>query len=83
VRSPKRNRLSYLAFLAEILAAEVDDRAERRRQRRVHEARFPRVKRLADFDLSASPSVNGNAKSNWPHSDDDLTHTSTVGPGPA
>jgi DNA replication protein DnaC len=47
-----------LAFLAEVLAAEVDERAERRRQRRVHEARFPRLKRLADFDLAAAPSVN-------------------------
>ncbi|MDQ3887435.1 MAG: ATP-binding protein [Actinomycetota bacterium] len=54
----QRNRLSYLAFLAEILAAEVDDRAERRRERRIHEARFPRMKRLADFDLSAAPTVN-------------------------
>jgi DNA replication protein DnaC len=44
--------------LAEVLAAEVDERAERRRARRVHEARFPRMKRLADFDLSAAPSVN-------------------------
>ncbi len=49
---------TYLAFLAEVLAAEVDERAERRRQRRVHEARFPRLKRLADFDLAAAPSVN-------------------------
>ncbi len=30
----QRNRLSYLAFLAEILSAEVDDRAERRSERR-------------------------------------------------
>jgi DNA replication protein DnaC len=36
----------------------VDERAERRRARRVHEARFPRLKRLADFDLAAAPSVN-------------------------
>jgi DNA replication protein DnaC len=54
----KRNQLSYLAFLAEVLSAEVDDRAERRKQRRIHEARFPRLKRLADFDLSAAPTVN-------------------------
>ena len=32
----QRNRLSYLAFLAEILSAEVDDRAERRRERQSH-----------------------------------------------
>ena len=54
----KRSRLSYLAFLAEVLAAEVDERAERRRQRRVAEARFPRTKRLADFDLSSAPTIN-------------------------
>jgi len=54
----QRSKLSYLAFLADVLAAEVDQRAERRRQRRIHEARFPRIKRLADFDLDAAPTVN-------------------------
>lgn len=54
----ERSQQSYLAFLAEVLSAEVDERGERRRQRRVTEARFPRVKRLADFDLAAAPSVN-------------------------
>jgi DNA replication protein DnaC len=54
----QRNQLSYLAFLAEVLAVEVDDRTERRRQRRITEARFPRIKRLGDFDLSAAPTVN-------------------------
>jgi DNA replication protein DnaC len=50
----QRSRLSYLAFLAEVLSSKVDDRAERRRERRIHEAKFPRMKRLADFDLSAA-----------------------------
>jgi DNA replication protein DnaC len=54
----QRPQQSYLAFLAEVLSAEVDERAERRRQRRVTEARFPRLKRLADFDLTAAPTVN-------------------------
>jgi DNA replication protein DnaC len=54
----QRSQLGYLAFLAEVLSAEVDERAQRRRQRRVHEARFPRAKRLGDFDLAAAPSVN-------------------------
>jgi DNA replication protein DnaC len=54
----ERAQQSYLAFLAEVLSAEVDERGERRRQRRVTEARFPRVKRLADFDLAAAPTVN-------------------------
>lgn len=52
-----RERQTYLAFLAEILAAEVDERATRRRTRRITEARFPRVKQLADFDLSAAPTI--------------------------
>lgn len=54
----QRSQQSYLAFLAEVLSAEVDERGERRRQRRVTEARFPRIKRLADFDLAAAPTVN-------------------------
>jgi DNA replication protein DnaC len=54
----ERSHATYLGYLAEMLAAEVDDRSERRRQRRVHEARFPRIKRLSDFDLSAAPPIN-------------------------
>ena len=53
-----RDRLSHLAYLAELLQAELDDRDARRRERRVHEARFPRLKHLADFDLAAAPSVD-------------------------
>ncbi len=51
----ERSRSTHLAYLADVLASEVDDRAERRRVRRIHEARFPRLKRLADFDVSANP----------------------------
>jgi DNA replication protein DnaC len=52
-----RERQTYLAFLAEVLAAEVDERTTRRHTRRITEARFPRVKRLADFDVSAAPTI--------------------------
>jgi DNA replication protein DnaC len=54
----QRTQLGYLAFLAEVLSAEVDERAEHRRQRRVKEARFPRLKRLGEFDLQAAPTIN-------------------------
>lgn len=54
----KRSKLSYLSFLAELLETEVDSRAQRRRQRRISEAKFPRLKRLADFDLDAAPTIN-------------------------
>lgn len=64
-RARRRHRtieVDYLGCLAEILEAEgeVDARTERRRARRVHDAKFPRVKRLADLDLDAalpSPAV--------------------------
>jgi DNA replication protein DnaC len=52
-----RERLSHKAYLAEVLSAECDDRDTRRRVRRVNEAKFPRPKRLADFDLHAHPSL--------------------------
>jgi DNA replication protein DnaC len=54
----QRTQQSYLGFLAEVLAAEVDERVDRRRQRRIIEARFPRTKRLAGFDYDANPTVN-------------------------
>jgi DNA replication protein DnaC len=52
-----RERLTHRGFLAEVLAAEVDERANRRRARRLHEARFPRMKRLEDFDCAVAPGV--------------------------
>jgi DNA replication protein DnaC len=52
-----RDRVTHRGFLAEVLSAEVDERHARRRQRRIAEARFPRIKRLADFDLRAAPTV--------------------------
>lgn len=52
-----KEQLTHRAFLAEVLAAEVDERDGRRRARRVVEARFPRLKRLEDFDLAAAPGI--------------------------
>ena len=52
-----RERQTHLGFLAEVLTAEVDDRNDRRRARRISEAKFPRLKRLAEFNTDAVPSV--------------------------
>ena len=52
-----RERRTHLAYLAEVLAAELDDRTERRRARRIAEAKFPRLKRLADFNADAVPAI--------------------------
>lgn len=54
----KRAKSTYLGFLADTLTIEVDDRAERRRARRLNEARFPRIKRLGDFNLDTAPTIN-------------------------
>jgi DNA replication protein DnaC len=50
--------LTHRAYLAEVLCSELDEREARRRERRVAEGRFPRLKRLAEFDLTAAPSIN-------------------------
>lgn len=52
-----RERQTHLGFLAEVLSAEVDERTDRRRTRRIAEAKFPRLKRLAEFNLDAVPSI--------------------------
>jgi DNA replication protein DnaC len=52
-----RDRLTHRAYLAELLAAETDARAIRRRERRIREARFPRIKTLDQFDPSATPDI--------------------------
>lgn len=48
-----KKRLTHTGFLAELLAVEVDDRHTRRIARRIHTAKFPRHKRLTDFDPTA------------------------------
>jgi len=52
-----KQRLSHKAFLAEVLLAECDERDARRQARRVNEAKFPRTKRLGDFDTRALPDL--------------------------
>lgn len=53
----ERERHSYLAYLANALAVELDDRTSRRIARRISEAHFPRLKRLADFDCAVNELV--------------------------
>jgi DNA replication protein DnaC len=53
-----RERLTHRGYLAALLAAEVDDRASRRITRRIADARFPRTKRLSDFECTAAPGVS-------------------------
>jgi DNA replication protein DnaC len=57
----KRSAQPYTAYLAAVLEAECDDRAERKRRRMVVEARFPRLKRLDDFRFEDAPAVSARA----------------------
>jgi DNA replication protein DnaC len=54
----EREQLSYLGFLAELVMAECDDRDKRRAARRIHDAGFPRDKRIEDFAFDANTYVN-------------------------
>ena len=51
-------RATYPAFLEEAMRVELDIRHERRRARRVQEAKLPRLKTLEDFDLNANPMIS-------------------------
>lgn len=54
----EREHLSYLGFLSELVIAECEDRTQRRAQRRVRDAGFPRPKRLEEFAYDANPAIN-------------------------
>ena len=54
----EREQQSYLGFLSELVIAECDDRDRRRAARRVHDAGFPRPKRLEEFSFEANPAIN-------------------------
>jgi DNA replication protein DnaC len=52
-----REQQPPLAYLAALLEAEVQERAERRERRRLLDARFPLLKRLEDFRFEDNPHV--------------------------
>ena len=52
-----REQQTPLAYLAALMEAEVQERAERRERRRLSDARFPIIKRLEDFRFQDNPKV--------------------------
>ncbi len=52
-----RGRISHSGYLRALLDQELEDRAQRRAQRRIAEARFPAVKRLPDFSFADAPTI--------------------------
>jgi DNA replication protein DnaC len=53
----RREQASYKQFLLDLLQVEVADRDVRRQQRLIRSAKFPRPKRLEDFDFERNPNV--------------------------
>jgi len=52
-----REQQTPLAYLAALLEAEVQERAERRERRRLQDARFPVLKHLQDFRFTDNPQI--------------------------
>jgi DNA replication protein DnaC len=52
-----RSHVAHSAYLSGLLDQELADRAQRRAERRIQEARFPQVKRLSDFQFEEAPVV--------------------------
>jgi DNA replication protein DnaC len=52
-----REQQTPVAYLAALLEAEHQERAERRERRRLIDARFPLIKRLEDFQFADNPNV--------------------------
>jgi DNA replication protein DnaC len=52
-----REQQTPVAYLAALLEAEHQERAERRERRRLIDARFPLLKRLEDFRFADNPNV--------------------------
>jgi DNA replication protein DnaC len=53
-----RAKQNHLGYLEALLTAELDERERNTVQRRIHEARLPRMKTLDEFDFSQSPKIS-------------------------
>ena len=54
----ERERQPYLDYLEALLAAEVEERERKAVERRLKEARLPRVKTLDEFDFAQAPAIS-------------------------
>ena len=81
-----RAQQTPLAYLAALLEAEVQERAERRERRRLLDARFPLMKRLEDFRFDDNPGVPqatiaALAEGSWIDDRESIIFTGESGPG--
>lgn len=52
-----RSKQTHLAYLWALVEAELEDRGERRRHRRIRDAKFPRLKTIDDFNFEEAPHI--------------------------
>jgi DNA replication protein DnaC len=55
-----QQKQTHVRYLEALLAAELDDREQRVVQRRLWDARLPRVKTLEEFDFAQAPQISAN-----------------------
>lgn len=53
-----REKKTHLGYLETLLTTEIEEREKNTIERRIKEARLPRVKTLEEFDFSQSPQVS-------------------------
>ena len=53
-----RERRTHLGYLEALLQAELEEREQRLIERRIREARLPRMKTLEEFDFARNPKVS-------------------------
>ena len=53
-----RAKQNHLGYLETLLATELEERERNTVQRRIHEARLPRMKTLDEFDFGQSPKIS-------------------------
>ena len=53
-----RAKQNHLGYLEALLTVELDERERNTVQRRIQEARLPRMKTLDEFDFSQSPKIS-------------------------
>ena len=62
----EREKRSHIGYLEALLSAEVEDRERRAVERRLKEARLPRIKTLEEFDFAKSRKSRRPRSRSWP-----------------
>lgn len=52
-----RAKQSHLAYLWALVESELDDRGDRRKRRRIRDAKFPRLKSIDDFNFEEASHI--------------------------